>query len=369
MTSEIIPLARPDITENDILEVVRVLRTGMLVQGKEVQKLENVVSGFLEKEFCSAVSNGTASLHLALISLGIGHGDEVIVPAFSFIATANVVELVGAKCMFADTHPRYFTIDVSKIESLVTNKTKAIIPVHEFGLCADMPEIMILAKKYNLKVIEDAACALGATFNDQFAGTAGHFGCFSLHPRKAITSGEGGLIVTSDPLLDNMVKTIRNHGIETNSSPMNFMSAGFNYRMTDFQAALAGSQFKRLEKILDYKNQLASIYFNEIKHPGIQLPQIPFEAKHTWQTFHILLGDEIKRNELAKYLKENGILTNYGAQCIPAMKYYRDKYQHDYIKDFSNSFHAYTCGLAIPLYERLTKEQVLRISHTINKFK
>lgn len=368
LKSNIIPIVRPDLLEQDIAEAVRVLRSGMLVQGIEVKRLETSVTGYLKTENCSAVSNGTASLHLALVALGVGPGDEVILPALSYIATANVVELVGAKCVFVDTHPRFFNINTSKIEENISSKTKAIIPVHEFGLCSNMPVIMNLAEKYNLKVIEDAACALGATLNSKFAGSFGHFGSFSLHPRKAITSGEGGLLVTSDPELDFKIKTLRNHGIEPDSVPMNFIAAGFNYRMTDFQAALVNSQFSRLEHIIEYKSNLASIYLGEIRNPAIRLPEILEGAKHTWQTFHILCRTEKQRNNLMEYLKGIGIMSNYGAQCIPAMTYYRNKYGHHSESEFPNAFEAYSCGLAIPLYSQLKEEQVLFISKTINNF-
>jgi perosamine synthetase len=363
-----IPLARPDIKERDIAEVVRVLKSGMLVQGHEVVQLENAISKYIHRDYCSAVSNGTASLQLALISLGVGPGDEVIIPAFSYIATANVVELIGAKCVFVDIHPRYFNIDETKIEKVITTKTKVIIPVHEFGLCANMPVIMKLAEKHNLKVIEDAACALGATFDSKFAGSFGHFGSFSLHPRKAITSGEGGLLVTSDQEIDSQVKTLRNHGIEPGSFPMNFIAAGFNYRMTDFQAALVHSQFLRLESILAYKSKLTSIYFEEINNSAIRLPKIPTGAKHTWQTFHILLEEEAQRNKLMVNLKKNSIMTNYGAQCIPAMTYYQNKYGHNSESEFPNAYEAYTCGLAIPLYSGIKEKQIQFISKTINNF-
>lgn len=368
MDKELIPLARPDITDEDIMEVVKVLRTGLLVQGIKVHELEKSVSQLLQTSYCSAVSNGTSSLHLALIALGIGPGDEVIVPAFSYIATANVVELVGAKCVFVDIHPRYFNIDDSKIRLVLTNKTKAIIPVHEFGLCANMPEIMKIAKENNLYVIEDAACALGATYASAFAGSFGTFGSFSLHPRKAITSGEGGLLATSHSKLDWKIKTLRNHGIEPDSCPANFIAAGFNYRMTDIQAALVISQFRRLDKIIEYKNKLASVYFTEIVNPAILLPVIPDKAKHTWQTFHILTESNFQRDRLSAYLKDQGVLSNYGAQCIPAMSYYQNKYQYDVKKVFPAAYHAYTCGLAIPLYERLNEVQIKNISILINKF-
>jgi perosamine synthetase len=368
LNKHIIPLVKPDIWKQDIAKVVKVLKSGMLVQGKEVLQLENAVSNYIHTDYCNAVSNGTASLHLALIALGIGPGDEIIIPAFSYIATANVVELVGANCVFVDVRPGVFNIDEARIEKVITAKTKAIIPVHEFGLCANMPVIMKLAERYKLFVIEDAACALGATLNSKYAGSWGHFGSFSLHPRKAITSGEGGLLLTSDPELDSKIKTLRNHGIEPGSNPLNFIAAGFNYRMTDIQAALANGQFLRLESIIEYKSKLASIYFEEIHHPAIRLPDIPTDARHTWQTFHLLIENEKKRNGLMAFLKGYGIMTNYGAQCIPSMTYYKNKYYHNPGIEFPNSFESYTCGLAIPLYSQLKEKQIQFISKTINNF-
>ena len=369
MLKEIIPLSKPNINERDISAVVKVLESGMLVQGKEVEELELLFSNYFNNLASSLVSNGTSSLHLALIALGIGPGDEVIIPALSYVATANVVELVGATCVFVDTHPRYFNIDENKIESKITPKTKAIIPVHEFGLCANMIQIIEIAKKHNLFVIEDAACALGATLNGQLAGTFGDFGSFSFHPRKAITSGEGGLLITSNLKNDKIIKTLRNHGIENGSNPMNFVSAGFNYRMTDIQAALLKSQFKRFSEIIQFKEKLANIYLEEVKNPAIKLPQLPENTVHSWQTFHILLESEKERDRLREYLQLNGVLTNYGAQCIPFMEYYKNKYGIDSLTFYPNAYTAYTCGLAIPLYEKLNEKQIKDISKLLNNFK
>jgi dTDP-4-amino-4,6-dideoxygalactose transaminase len=363
-----IPLSRPALNKEDTAAVIKILKSGMLVQGKEVLALENSFSRYINIDFCNAVSNGTASLHLALIALGIGPGDEVIVPAFSYVATANVVELVGAKCIFTDIHPGYFNIDEKRIEGLITSKTRAIIPVHEFGLCADMPSIMKIAEKHRLLVIEDAACALGATIGNRFAGSFGNFGSFSLHPRKAITSGEGGLLVTSVSELDSKVRTLRNHGIEPGSDPADFIEAGFNYRMTDFQAALVNSQLLRIENVISYKSKIASIYLEEIRNKAIRLPEIPDGARHTWQTFHLMTESEKKRNSLMGYLKEHGIMSNYGAQCIPAMTYYKNKYGHISETEFPNANKAYTCGLAIPLFSQMKEKQAEFVSKTINKF-
>lgn len=369
MINEIIPLGNPDIREEDIEAAASVLRTGMLIQGSHVKQLESNIENFTSVSNCTAVSSGTAALHLALLALEIEKGDEVIVPALSFIATANVVEVVGAKSIFVDIDPVYNTILVGDIEKKITSKTKAIIAVHEFGLCADMPSILAIAKKHDIPVLEDAACAIGSKIKEKFAGTFGEIGTFSLHPRKAITSGEGGIVVTNDHRLGNLIKTLRNHGIKFDSNPIRFSHAGLNYRLTDFQAALVNSQFQRFDKALSKKAKLAEIYLNSIQHPALKLPEVPNDFVHSWQTFHLLVEDNHLRNKLIKSLADSNIFTNYGAQCIPYMSYYQKKYNHNVEVEFPNALRAYECGLAIPLYDKLTEKQVLDISKIINKFK
>lgn len=209
-----IRLTRPYIPDEAIEKCIEVLRSGNLVQGLYAEKFEQAISDYLDVKHAMVVSSGTAALHLSLIALGIGPGDEVIVPAFSFPATANVVELVGAKPVFVDIKLDDFCIDASFIESVITNNTKAIIPVHEFGMPANMKPVLKLAEKYKLFIIEDAACALGAEYENRKAGAFGNLGCFSFHPRKAITTGEGGVVVTNDISLAEKIRAIRNHGIE-----------------------------------------------------------------------------------------------------------------------------------------------------------
>jgi perosamine synthetase len=364
---KLIPLTSPDIRESDIEKVSEVLRTGMLVQGVNVLELEKSISSLLGIKHTKALSNGTATMHLALLSLGIGKGDEVIVPAFSYIATANVVELVGATPVFVDIDIASFNIDVNKIEEKITTKTKAIIPVHEFGLACDIETIMQIANKHNLFVIEDAACALGATQNNKFVGSFGKFGSFSLHPRKAITCGEGGLLTTNEDYLNNKISILRNHGVEIIDGVMEFVEAGYNYRMTDFQAALMNAQLVRLMSIISYKQKLSEGYFNYISSPKILLPSTFFDRPHTWQTFHVLVDDSVNRDNLILQLKENGIGTNYGAQCIPAQRYYSNKYDLNSEVDFPNALRAYKKGLALPIYEKLSLEDIHYISETINK--
>ncbi|MBL7701535.1 MAG: DegT/DnrJ/EryC1/StrS family aminotransferase [Ferruginibacter sp.] len=365
--NKFIPLASPDINQQDIDCVTEVLRSGMLVQGANVLALEKSFNEFNKSKNAIAVSNGTATLHLALLALGIGKGDEVIVPAFSYVATANVVEMVGATCVFVDIDINTFNIDVTKIEALITTKTKAIIPVHEFGLACDIETVMQIASKHKLLVIEDAACALGAMQNGKHTGTFGELGSFSLHPRKSITSGEGGVLLTANDELAKKLRQLRNHGIEMVDGKMNFVGAGLNYRMTDFQAALANSQMQRLDQVIACKQELAEVYFNEIKNEAVVLPSVPSDRNHTWQTFHILIGDNKNQSEVLAVLKENNIGANYGAQCIPATEYYKTKYQLDAAEQFPHAYRAYTKGIAIPIYEKLTKEIIKQIANSINR--
>jgi perosamine synthetase len=362
-----IPLASPDINADDISAVTNVLKSGMLVQGEKVLEFEQKIGSYLNATHSIAVSNGTATMHLSLIAMGIGKGDEVIVPAFSYVATANVVELVGATPVFVDIDLDTFNIDESKIESAITAKTKAIIPVHEFGLACNIEKVMLIAKKHHLVVIEDAACALGAKQNNKFVGTFGDFGSFSFHPRKAISSGEGGMILTNNGAYAKRLRTLRNHGIEIIDEVMEFVEPGYNYRMTDFQAALVSSQFDRFKKILEYKNKLATAYFTTINNPKIKLPKTPSDRNHTWQTFHLILDESLNRNEVISILKSKQIGSNYGAQCIPEQKYYQEKYKLNSKDLFPNSFIAYKQGIAIPIYEKLTIDSITYIADILNQ--
>lgn len=361
-----IPLMSPNITEADINAVVDVLRSGMLVQGENVDRLESEVAAYLGIKHVVAVSNGTATMHLALIAAGIGPGDEVIVPAFSYVATANVVEIVGATCIFVDVESGTFNLDVSQVERAITPRTRAIIPVHEFGLACNIADLMEIAKRYDLFVIEDAACALGATENGRYVGTFGQVGSFSLHPRKAVTSGEGGFLTTDNDELAEKFRILRNHGIKMLDGKMDFVAAGFNYRMTDFQAALVRGQFVRLEEIIAYRNDLANLYFDYLEGlPSVTLPARPNDKRHTWQTFHVIVSDDTDRDTVIADLKDKGIGANYGAQCIPCQTYYSDKYTLDCETLCPSAMHAFRKGLALPLYEKLNADDVQRVANSL----
>ena len=357
---DFIPLLKVNLTEEDIAKVVNVLQSGMLVQGKEVLALEQKISKYLGVKHTIAASNGTATLHLALLALGIKPGDEIILPALSYIATANVIEVVGAKPVFVDIDLATCNIDVAQIEDKITSKTKAILPVHEFGLMSDMDAILSIAKNNQLHVIEDAACALGAHISNKNSGSFGNIGSFSLHPRKAITSGEGGFLTTNDDKLAEKLRTLRNHGVGFVDGKAEFVAAGLNYRLTDFQAALVNNQMDRLEDSLDIKAKLADHYFKKLNgHPKLLLPSSPENHQHSWQTYHVVINDEtINRDEIISALKEKGIGTNYGAQCLPFQHFYQKKYELDCKKLFPNALQAFQAGLALPMYDTLKIEEV-----------
>ena len=340
-----IRLAKPHIPQTAVSDVLGIFKSGDLVQGKFVDEFETALKNYLHADHAILVSSGTAALHLSLMSSGIGKGDEVLVPAFTFPATANVVEVTGAVPVLIDIHFDDYCINVSDIEEKITDRTRAIIPVHEFGQSADMEPLMRIARKYDLLVIEDAACAMGTQYNGNMVGTFGKIGCFSFHPRKAITTGEGGLIVTNDPETAGRVRSLRNHGI---SGKSDFLFAGLNYRMTDFQAAIGLSQMESLEEAIETKIRMAGIYDELLTDcEYIRTPTVFPERKNVYQTYHVLLDDGIDRGKLISYLYENGVQTNYGANALHRLTYYREKYGYGE-NDFPIAGKAYENGLALP---------------------
>jgi len=364
-----IKLAKPNIPEEAFEKVIEVLKSGNLVQGKYVEEFEQKLAEYNGVKHAIAVSSGTAALHLSLLVLDIKEGDEVIVPAFTFPATANVVELVGAKPIFVDINLSDFCIDTNKIEVVISKNTKAIIPVHEFGYAAKMDDIVGIAKQYNLKIIEDAACALGTEFEDQKAGTFGELGCFSFHPRKAITTGEGGVVVTNDDRLSEKVKSLRNHGIQNINGQMDFSFVGLNYRMTDFQAVLGLTQLGEIEREIKARTEMARRYNEGIsKITWIQTPLEIRDRKTVWQTYHLLVDDGIDRDHLKEYLSDAGIETNLGAYAIHLLRYYKSRYDLNG-NDLCNAEKAYGRGLALPIGRYLNDHDIEFIIDALKGYK
>lgn len=362
-----IRLSRPQIPEIALQQVLDVLDSGMLVQGKWVRKFEQDLESYLGIKNCILVSNGTAALHLALLAAGIGQGDEVIVPAYTFTAVANAVEITGAKPVFADIRVSDCCMDATLLSSLITPATKAIIAVHEFGFMADLDTITQWAQQHNLLVIEDAACALGASLNGIKAGTRGYAGCFSFHPRKILTTGEGGAIVTNDSELAARIRNLRNHGIDNTSGKIDFVCAGFNYRMTEFQAVLGPPQLEAMDDVIEEHKKQAALYALKMGGiPGVQLPVPIANSIATYQTYHLLFDSAEKRDEVKTALLAEGIESNIGAYAIPHLTFYKEKY-NTREQDYPGAKAAFHRGLAIPLGVHLQEEDIVQIANIIQK--
>lgn len=385
-----IPIARTNLTEAEINSVLEPLRSGWLVQGPKVEQFEKKWSDFTGAKYSIAVTSCTSALHLSLVALGIKPGDEVIVPAFTWISTANVVEHVGAKLVFCDIDINTFNIDVAQIESKITKYTKAIIPVHLFGLAADMSVVNNVAKKYNLKVVEDAACGFGSRYHKQHVGTFGNTGCFSFHPRKAITTGEGGMITTNDKVLAEKLRCFRDHGAvmsdlqrHQGSKPYllaDHQEAGFNQRMTDLQAALGSAQMDRSQAIVDERLALAKRYDQALANiPWLHLPIHLENYEHGYQSYPCLFQSQTitlasipdvnkKRNAWMDLLNQVGISTRPATHAVHMLTFYRDKYKLK-PNDFPNSYMANDCSISLPLFHGMTEEEQDYVINQVLKVK
>jgi len=349
-----IPLARPRLSPEDIEQAVAALHSGKLVSGEIVRQFESRLSDYLGVKHAICVSSGTAALHLGLLALGIGRGDEVLVPAFSFPATANAVELTGARPIFIDSLKNEFNMDFDEIESVLSEHTRAIIIVHNFGLPARMDKIMEIAEYHEIPIFEDAACALGSEFRGIKCGSLGKLAAFSFHPRKILTTGEGGAVVTNNDFLADSIYCLRNHGLK-NGTKNEFISVGFNYRMTEFQAALGYSQFSRFEMTILNRQKTAEFYHNTIKISGLKSYRPSELDKANYQSFVLITNDRI-RDDLIAYLKSNNIEAGIGTYSIPHTEYYSRKYGF-VDSDYPHSLYAYKNLISLPLFEGLLESE------------
>jgi len=354
-----IRLTVPSLAEDDFQAVQEVLATGYLVQGPRVAALEEELAAYLGVAHAVAVSNCTAALHLSLLALGIGPGDRVAVAAYSWPATANVIVLCGAEPVFVDIDPTTYNMDPAELERILAGRRiKAIMPVHTFGNMADMPRIQALAEKYGVPIVEDAACALGAEMQGRKAGVWGVLGCFSFHPRKAITTGEGGLVVTANAKLARTVRVLRNHGLDPDAPAPDFIAAGYNLRMTEFQGALGRSQFRKLGRIVIAREAAAAHYNELLPATPLQSPRPQSDSRHVYQSYVLLLphGAAPHRTELIRRLKKDGVETTIGTYPIPFTTYYHQR--GDYSEEqFPVTAAVAKRALSLPLYEGLTREQ------------
>ncbi|MBD1915651.1 MULTISPECIES: DegT/DnrJ/EryC1/StrS family aminotransferase [Cyanophyceae] len=366
-----IRLTIPSIEEDDIQAVSDVLRSSYLVQGLQVKTFEEKVADYVGTHYAIAVSSCTAALHLALLALGVQPGDLVVVTAYSWISTANVIELCGASPVFIDIQPDTFNLDpaclAATLKKLMTDsetakRVKAILPVHTFGQMANMPEILDIANQYNLPVVEDAACALGATLSRKQAGSWGAMSCFSFHPRKAITTGEGGIITTNDATLVRKLKALRNHGMDPESSSIDFIMPGFNYRMTEFQAALGLSQMDKLDRIITKRRNLAANYNRLLQDTSIRPPMVGIDSYPVYQSYVVLLPELLAQSKqlLIQQLRNQGIETTIGTYHMPLTTYFRSQYNYQK-GDFPVTDKVFNQSLTLPLCENLAIEECSQV--------
>jgi len=388
-----IPIARTSLTEQEINSVLEPLKTGWLVQGPKVEEFEQKWSAFVGVEHSIAVTSCTTALHLSLAALGFGPGDEAIVPAFTWISTANVIEHLGGRVVFCDIDLDTFNMEPDQIESKITPRTKAILPVHLFGMAADLDTTLAIAQKHNLWVVEDAACGFGSRYQNQHVGSFGDTGCFSFHPRKAITTGEGGMITTNDVALAQKIRRLRDHGAAMSDLQRHMGArpylladhpdAGYNQRMTDLQAALGSAQMERAEAIIRERQRLAREYdaaFSEID--WIRTPSKREGFEHGYQSYPCLFQPllaqkavasrdttQIKkinesRNRWMDQLQQRGISTRPATHAVHMLSYYREKYNLQ-PEDFPNAFAANDCSISLPLFHGMSRAEQAYIIETV----
>ncbi len=357
-----IRLSRPSLGDPDRLmaALTGILASGYLSQGRYVAALEERLADYLGSRHAIAVSSGTAALHLALVALGLGPGDEVIVPAYTFPATANVVALVGARPVLVEVEAETCTLRPESLARAVSPRTRAIIPVHLFGAPADMAAVLEIAGRYGLWVIEDAAGALGSTYRGRRCGTLGHIGCFSLHPRKLVTSGEGGVLVTADAALAEKIRALRSHGLEWSDGSPDLRAPGFNYRLSEIAAAVGLNQLSVIDQIVAERQALASVYREALRAvPHLTLQGTLPETTPVWQA--LVVRAETKDNQtLLTALRRKGIEATIGTYALPLLTYYREKYGYR-PQDFPITYYLSSHGLALPFYNGMDRASMDRV--------
>jgi perosamine synthetase len=377
-----IPITKPVFGDEELRAVQLPLETGWVVQGPHVERFEQALAAYTGAPHAVATSSCTTALHVAVSALGLGPGDEVLVPAFTWISTANVVEYMGARPVFVDADLETFNLDPAAAAAAVTERTVGIVPVHLFGLSANMEPVLELARTRGLWVLEDAACSLGGRYRGAHTGTLGDAGCFSFHPRKSITTGEGGMITTAREDLDRLCRSLRDHGasrsdFERHGGEGAFMLSrydllGYNVRLTDIQGALGCAQMERLDWILGERRRAAAAYDERLSAlDWLRAPVVPDDCEHGYQAYVGLFQPEPpslanaaelheRRNRVMTTLEREGIATRQGTHAAALQGYYRARYGI-VPEDFPNAYLADQLTLALPLYPQLTESDQDRV--------
>jgi perosamine synthetase len=370
-----IPIIRPQLGNAESQAAASVISSGWIMQGPRVQELEKQFAAYAGADFACAVSSGTAALHLALLAAGVQAGDEVITVSHSFIATANSIRYCGAVPVFVDIDPGTFNIDVNQIEDSITDKTKAILCVHQMGMPCDLRAILELRMRYpNIRIIEDAACAIGSEIIGQgewqrIGRPHADMACFSFHPRKLLTTGDGGMITTANPEFDRLCRQLRNHGLEGAS----YERLGYNYRLTDVQAAIGIKQLARLHTLIPNRRKKVELYKTILGQiAGVRLPEEPEWARSNWQSFCIRFDSEADRSHVARALDTHGVDSRAGIMCAHREPAYSIEpwrcgsatIETSAVASKSVLHKSEICqdtSLILPLYESLTYEEIHHI--------
>lgn len=370
-----VPITKPWFDDDDRAAVQAPLETGWVVQGPYVQSFEQQFAAFAGVDAAVACTSCTTALHLAYAALGIGPGDEVIVPSFTWVSTASAAIYCGATPILVDVELKTFNVDPAAVEAAVTPRTRAIVPVHLFGLPAKMDPIMAIAKRHGLAVVEDGACALGSRWRGQHVGTLGDVGVFSFHPRKAVTTGEGGMAVARDPAHVDRMRIMRNHGAGLSGHARHgqkdgfllgaFAELGFNYRLTDIQGALGCSQMKKVPAALAGRRARAARYDRLLSEfDWLQTPDVPAHVEHSFQSYVCRFAPERPtldalddlngaRDAVMRYAAEAGVSTRQGTHAVHALEFYARRFGYA-ASDLPGATMAERLSVTLPLYPQMT---------------
>lgn len=374
-----IPISVPSVGEEEWHAMKASIDSGWLTQGPRVSEFEQSFAAKHDVKHALATTSCTTALHLMLLSIGVGPGDEVIVPSFTWIATANAVLYCGATPVLCDVEIDSYNISLASILEKLTPKTKAILVVHLFGLCVDV-EMIKSAIPATVSIVEDCACAAGASLRGIPAGKLGRAGAFSFHPRKSITTGEGGMITTDEDSLAELADQLRNHGAKISEEVRHngdkpfllptFEVLGFNYRMTDIQGAMGLTQLQKLDGFLAERQRFALRYIEVLSDiPWIRMPQYRLDGQHAWQSFVTCIIPEnapLKRDEIMQRLQNDGIASRPGTHAIHMLNYYQKRFGYS-PQDLPGARYCHENTLSLPMHNRLTMDDINFIAGKLQK--
>jgi dTDP-4-amino-4,6-dideoxygalactose transaminase len=390
MSKDFVPVARPHLGREEVSAAERAILSGWVTQGPEVAAFEREFGAFVGAPHACAVSSGTTALHLALLALGVRPGDEVVTVSHSYIATANSIRYCGARPVFVDVDPSTFNINPARIEDAISERTRAILCVHQMGMPCDLKGVLDVVRNRGIAVVEDAACAIGSEILwdgvwEKIGRPHGHVACFSFHPRKLLTTGDGGMLTTADSAIDRKFRLWRQHGMSVSdtarhSSPVvvfeSYPELGFNYRLTDIQAAVGREQLKRISKAVHERRRLAQRYKEMLSDiHGITLPTEPESSRTNWQSYCIRLSQHLDQREIMQKMLDDGIATRRGVMCAHREPAYSDPgtwrcanskcAPGPCCPNLIESEKAQDYGIILPLFSQMTEMQQERVAASL----